>query len=98
MTTAEAAETAPPDKPASHHLGRPVRLGKATPRHDHRTLRLARYLPTSLPPPPASCDWSTKDSPAWGMMDNDTLGDCTCAAMGHAIQVWTASNGGEITL
>ena len=30
-----------------------------------------------------------------GMMLNDTLGDCTCAAVYHAIQVWTfrASNG-----
>lgn len=33
-----------------------------------------------------------------GMMLNDTLGDCTCAAVYHAIQVWTrAARGVEIT-
>jgi predicted metal-binding membrane protein len=26
----------------------------------------------------------------WMMMDNDTVGDCTCAAAGHLIMAWTA--------
>ncbi len=26
----------------------------------------------------------------WTMMDNDTVGDCTCAAAGHLIMAWTA--------
>jgi len=42
-----------------------------------------------LPPPPPEKDW-TKGMPAnLGMMLNDTLGDCTCAAVYHAIQVWS---------
>ncbi len=32
-----------------------------------------------------------------GMMLNDTLGDCTCAAVYHAIQVWTANTGTMVT-
>jgi len=27
----------------------------------------------------------------WGMMDNDQIGDCTCAAAGHLIMEWTAA-------
>lgn len=65
-----------------------VKLGKLSPRHDPRTLQFAQYLPSSLPKPADSCDWS----PAvknWPMMANDRLGDCTCAAAGHLIQDWS---------
>jgi hypothetical protein len=41
------------------------------------------------PPAPASVDYTTGMPPNLGMMLNDTLGDCTCAAVYHAIQVWT---------
>jgi len=36
----------------------------------------------------ATCcrDW-TKGITEWGMMMNDTLGDCTIAGVGHAVQV-----------
>ena len=56
------------------------------PRIPHLSALLAGQVP---PPPPPSIDW-TKGMPAnLGMMLNDTLGDCTCAAVYHAIQVWT---------
>lgn len=43
----------------------------------------------ALTPPPPSVDY-TQGLPAnLGIMLNDTLGDCTCAAVYHAIQVWT---------
>jgi len=42
-----------------------------------------------LTPPPASVDWSKGMPHNLGMMLNDTLGDCTCAAFYHAYQVWT---------
>jgi hypothetical protein len=74
-----------------------MRLGKAPPRHDARTLRMARYLTATLPPAPPAVTYSDKLS-AIGMMLNDQLGDCTCAAMGHAVQVWTACNGAEVTV
>lgn len=67
-----------------------VKLGKKPPRLDSRTLRLAKYFKPELPGAPASIDW-TQGVTDWGMMLNDNLGDCTCAAVGHAIQVWSAN-------
>lgn len=61
------------------------KLGKKPPKIDPRTLRLSKYS-ASLPAPPPSCDW-TKGVTSWGEMLNDQLGDCTCAAVGHADQV-----------
>ena len=56
------------------------------PRVPHMSALLAGQ---SLAPPPPSVDY-TKGMPAnLGMMLNDTLGDCTCAAVYHAIQVWS---------
>jgi hypothetical protein len=42
-----------------------------------------------LSPPPVSADYLSGLPADLGMMLNDTLGCCTCAAMYHAIQVWT---------
>ncbi len=72
-------------------------LGLKAVKTDTRTLRLARYLTEVLPPAPSSRDWTPAVS-AWGMMLNDNLGDCTIAALGHAIQVWSANRYREITL
>jgi hypothetical protein len=69
-----------------------LKLGKQTARHDPRTLLLASYVTPALPTPPASFDLTTKVS-AWGMMDNDQIGDCTCAAAGHLLMEWTANAG-----
>lgn len=41
--------------------------------------------------PPASCDYTVGLPASLGMMGNDSLGDCTCAALGHALQVWSAN-------
>jgi hypothetical protein len=74
-----------------------MRLGKQPARHDPRTLQMANYL--ELPAVPAAKDWTSAAKAAWGMMKNDTLGDCTCAAVGHAVQGWSANAGGkEITI
>lgn len=73
-----------------------VKLGRKALKTDSRTLRLANYLTASLPAAPVSCDW-TKGVTQWGMMLNDRLGDCTCAAVGHAVQLWTLNLGEEIT-
>jgi hypothetical protein len=74
-----------------------MKLGRKAIKTDSRTLKLGKYLTSALPPPPTTCDW-TKGITGWGMMMNDTLGDCTIAGVGHAIQVWTANNGGEQTV
>ncbi|MGP0020052.1 MAG: hypothetical protein ACLPHP_15885 [Candidatus Sulfotelmatobacter sp.] len=72
---------------------RKLKLGKGTARHDPRALLLATYLTAELPTPPASLDLSPKVGSDWGMMDNDQIGDCTCAAAGHLIMEWTANAG-----
>ncbi|MDB5272095.1 MAG: hypothetical protein JWO58_462 [Chitinophagaceae bacterium] len=77
------------------HAG--MKLGKQPARHDPRTLQMANYItPSKLPPIPDSYDW-TKKVKKWGMMDNDNIGDCTCAAAGHLIMEWTAENGKLVT-
>lgn len=72
------------------------KLGKLAPKHDPRTLKLVNYL--FLPSFPESYQWSLKASSNWGMMKNDRIGCCTCAAAGHMIQDWTANCGNEVTI
>lgn len=74
-----------------------MRLGKKKPRLDKRTLQMARYLKPTLAPPPDTYD-NTKGITDWGMMLNDSLGDCTIAGCGHAIQVWTANLSSQVTV
>jgi len=45
----------------------------------------------NLPPPPPSVDYSKALPENLGAMNNDRLGCCTCSAVGHAIQAWTAN-------
>lgn len=68
----------------------PFRLGRLARTHDPRVPHLRNLLQgRALPAPPAECDY-TKGMPSnLGMMKNDTLGDCTCAAFFHALQVWS---------
>jgi hypothetical protein len=74
-----------------------MKLGRKAIKTDSRTLALGRYLTASLPPPPPKADW-TKGISSWGMMLNNSLGDCTIAGIGHAIQVWSANNGSMVTV
>jgi hypothetical protein len=69
----------------AHALGRtpsdPAKLA--------RRLWLQKYLTAQLPPIPATVDY-TQIGESWGMLGNDTVGDCTCAAAGHAEQIGVA--------
>lgn len=68
-------------------------LGKREVKHDSRTLQLAHYIDAAvLPAPPVSIAVTTKIK-NWLMMLNDTIGDCTIAAMGHLIMLWTVLSG-----
>lgn len=68
------------------------KLGKLPPKFDARTLQLRRYLPpVELPAAPPSVDYAAR-VPAWGVMANDRVGDCTCAACGHMVMEWTANS------
>jgi hypothetical protein len=69
-----------------------LKLGKQAARHDPRTLLMASYMTTELPAAPATFDLTGKVM-AWGMMENQDIGDCTCAAAGHLIMEWTANAG-----
>lgn len=74
------------------------RLGKSSPSHDARTLMAGKYM-QALPPAPASVDWTGPVSFPCGMAMNDKLGDCTCAAAAHSVQLTTANaNPPEVTL
>jgi len=73
------------------------RFGKHPPKQDYRTLRLKNYLGPALAPPPASVNvlarvyakLKTSDPTTLFPMDgNDTLGDCTIAALAHADTVF----------
>ncbi len=73
-----------------------MKLGKLAPKHDMRIPMLAKYT-AALPTAPVHIDWSDGLT-SFGVMYNDRLGDCTCAGVGHAIQVWTRNTGKEITI
>ncbi len=71
------------------------KYGKLPPRPGAYVPRLRGYLaaPESLlPAPPAVCRYDSAVT-TWPMYGNDTIGDCTCAAAGHLIEVWTAQAG-----
>lgn len=72
-------------------------LGKKPYVHDSRSLDLAKYT-TKLPAPPAWVNWALRAKAPWGQMLNDSLGNCTCAAVGHMIQSFTADLGNEVTV
>jgi hypothetical protein len=71
------------------------KLGRKAVKTDSRTLKLASYLTPALPAPPVSVDW-TKGVKEWGMLANDTLGDCTIAGAMHAIMGWSLNSGAEV--
>jgi hypothetical protein len=74
-----------------------VRFGKHPPKHDYRTLILKNYFTAALAPPPPAYDvlstvygnLKTSDPTRLFPMDgNDTLGDCTIAALAHAVTTY----------
>jgi len=80
------------------------RFGKHPPKRDYRTLRLRSYLTSDIAPPPESYNvltrvfdkLKTKDVKKLFPMDgNDTLGDCTIAALAHAITTYRGLLGQE---
>jgi hypothetical protein len=50
----------------------------------------------TLTPPPPQKNWTTGMPADLGMMLNDQLGDCTCAAVYHAQQVWSFNASGTM--
>jgi len=80
------------------------RFGKHPAKHDYRTLRFKDYVTSKLAAPPDTYDVLAKvyknmkiDDPTvlFPMDGNDTLGDCTIAALAHAVTTFRALVGGE---
>jgi len=68
------------------------KLGRLPRTFDPRVPHMSALLAGQTPPPPQpSVDYTVGLPANLGMMLNDTLGDCTCAAFYHAVQVWTAN-------
>jgi hypothetical protein len=80
----KATKPGPVIAPAAFKFGRLHR--SYNPRVPHLSALLAGQPP---PAPPPAVDWTTGMPANLGMMLNDTLGDCTCAAVYHAMQVWS---------
>ena len=75
------------------------KLGKLPPKFNKKTLSFAKYLKADAPPPPPSKLYREYKIPAgaWGMYANDTVGDCTCAAVAHMLMLVTAHTGNLVT-
>lgn len=70
-----------------------VRLGRKKRDPNRRTVRLEDYVDEELlPPAPPHVDY-VSEVPNWPMYDNDVLGDCTCAAVGHMEEAWSFNAG-----
>ena len=72
-----------------------VKFGKSEPKLLPKLMMMTDHFVEPLPAPPERCDWS-KSRAEWGMMDNDKVGCCTIAAMGHLFQVWTLNARGRM--
>lgn len=78
------------------HIGHSFRLGRNRPVARGPRLSLKNYLMRSLPPPPASVDYSKKAAKALSQMYlNNQLGDCVIAGMAHLVGVFTGNAGGS---
>jgi hypothetical protein len=74
------------------------RFGKLPPKVDYRTLRFKNYLTSAIAPPPSAYNVlttsvypklkTTDPTTLFPMDGNDTLGDCTIAALAHADTVF----------
>ncbi len=75
-----------------------LKFGKLPPKFNRKTLRLSNYITGTLPTAPAKLWREYKVPPtAWGMDMNDTVGDCTCAAIAHMVMLFTAHTGAMVT-
>jgi hypothetical protein len=71
-----------------------MKLGRKRPAPGLKKLKLSKYLKPGLPAPPTSVDYSAKATASLSqVMLNQDLGDCTCAAVGHLVGVFTGNAG-----
>ncbi len=71
-----------------------MKFGRLPRAHDPRIPHFSSLLTErKLLTPPSSCDYTTALPWSLGMYGNDALGDCTCAGVYHAAQIWSANTG-----
>ena len=75
---------------------RPHKLGRKPRTYDPRIPHMSAVRRHGALVAPASCDYTSEMPASLGMMLNDSLGDCTAAAVGHAQQVWTFNAGAQM--
>ncbi|MDE3213079.1 MAG: hypothetical protein KGM98_07575 [Bacteroidota bacterium] len=72
-----------------------MKLGRLPAKNDPRTLHITGYLadhPDHFLP--EKWYWGEKVPPnRWGIMYNQRIEDCTCAAAGHFVMTWSSSTG-----
>jgi hypothetical protein len=79
------------------NTARGSKLGRQKRTYNPSIPHMSALLAGKAPPlPPAAKDWTVGMPANLGMMLNDTLGDCTCAAFYHAIQVWSFNTTGKV--
>jgi len=73
------------------------KFGKLAPKFNKKTLSLSKYVGPLVSVPKKL--WREYKIPVggWTMMANDTVGDCTCAAIGHMVMLFTAHTGTMVT-
>jgi hypothetical protein len=75
----------------------PYKLGRHNRTHNPNIPKFAHLtLGATLSPAPSAVDYSAGLPADLGMMLNDRLGDCTCAAFFHALQVWSYHTTGNV--
>jgi len=71
-----------------------MKFGRQPRKYDERVPKLSHLAKRLISPTeiPTHVDYGSK-LPAWtGMFANDVLGDCTCAAVYHSLQVWSVNS------
>ncbi len=77
------------------HLGRTVKLGRTRPVARGPRLKLCHYLDIAkfrMPAPDVDYSKAATDALS-AVLGNDTLGDCTCAGVGHIVDVLCSNAG-----
>jgi hypothetical protein len=69
-----------------------MKFGRLPRKHDERIPKYsALTAKRAIAPPPTAVDYTRVLGNSLGEFGNDRLGDCTCAACYHALQVWSAN-------
>jgi hypothetical protein len=73
-----------------------LKFGKLPPKNSLKALHLSKYLTDLSVPAKVYWEYKVPDD-LWGMFSNDTIGDCTCAAIAHMLMMFTAHTGKMVT-